>query len=287
MGKPSFYSITAAVLLLFFIGIFAEDDKAQTDFPERVKLSLREVGHTLLLAHGDSVSLVMPVVKKEDMLFELSFQRSLAIEPDSLISLMESAFKRSGLPEVYRVEVLQCSNREVVYSYGMEHNTENSIIPCRGRFLPENCYTIQLRFLNQKTPFLSTKMIILLLGGIALLLTGFLFFRSRVSPTPVSLDTEAKIIGSFYFYPEQNKLVQQATEIPLSNKECELLALFVASPNHIITREELTKKVWEDNGVIVGRSLDTYISKLRKKLKADENIKITNVHGVGYRLEVQ
>jgi len=47
------------------------------------------------------------------------------------------------------------------------------------------------------------------------------------------------------------------------------------------------KKVWEDNGVFVGRSLDTYISKLRKKLKDDDSIKLTNVHGVGYKLEVK
>ena len=72
----------------------------------------------------------------------------------------------------------------------------------------------------------------------------------------------------------------------MSKKECELLAILIAHPNQIVKREVLTKKVWEDNGVIVGRSLDTYISKLRKKLKDDESIKITNVHGVGYKLEV-
>ena len=98
---------------------------------------------------------------------------------------------------------------------------------------------------------------------------------------------EHKILGSFQFYPEQNKLIKKATEIPLSKKECELLEIFVANPNQIIKREELTKKVWEDNGVFVGRSLDTYISKLRKKLQEDENIKLTNVHGVGYKLEVK
>ncbi len=90
----------------------------------------------------------------------------------------------------------------------------------------------------------------------------------------------------YQFYPEQHKLVKSATEISLSKKECELLELFVAQPNQIIKRDELTKKVWEDNGVFVGRSLDTYISKLRKILKDDDSIRITNVHGVGYKLEV-
>ncbi len=75
-------------------------------------------------------------------------------------------------------------------------------------------------------------------------------------------------------------------EINLSKKECELLEILVANSNQIVKRDELTKRIWEDNGVIVGRSLDTYISKLRKKLKDDESIKITNVHGVGYKLEI-
>ena len=81
-------------------------------------------------------------------------------------------------------------------------------------------------------------------------------------------------------------MVKAAVEISLSKKECELLAIFIEKPNQIIKREELMKKVWEDNGVIVGRSLDTYISKLRKKLQDDTSIKLTNVHGVGYKLEV-
>ncbi|MEE9364407.1 MAG: winged helix-turn-helix domain-containing protein [Cellulophaga sp.] len=72
-------------------------------------------------------------------------------------------------------------------------------------------------------------------------------------------------------------MVKKATEIALSKKECELLEIFVANKNKVVKREELTKKVWEDNGVIVGRSLDTYISKLRKKLKEDISIQLINV----------
>ncbi|MDD7915612.1 helix-turn-helix domain-containing protein [Polaribacter ponticola] len=80
--------------------------------------------------------------------------------------------------------------------------------------------------------------------------------------------------------------MQKTKEITLSKKECELLEIFVANENQVVKREDLTKQVWEDNGVIVGRSLDTYISKLRKKLQEDTSIKLTNIHGVGYKLEV-
>jgi DNA-binding winged helix-turn-helix (wHTH) protein len=93
-------------------------------------------------------------------------------------------------------------------------------------------------------------------------------------------------IGNFKFYPDQNKLINRANEIALSKKECEILEILVSKPNKIIKREDLTKQVWEDNGVFVGRSLDTYISKLRKILQEDKSLKITNIHGVGYKLQI-
>ena len=55
--------------------------------------------------------------------------------------------------------------------------------------------------------------------------------------------------------------------------------------NTIIYREQLQKDVWENEGVIVTRSLDVFISKLRKKLEKDPAIRIVNVHGKGYKLE--
>ena len=115
---------------------------------------------------------------------------------------------------------------------------------------------------------------------------GIVFYKNKSKNSVKSNNDNYASIGSFQFYPELNKLLKQAIEISLSKKECELLEIFVANPNQIIKREELEKRVWEDNGVVVGRSLDTYISKLRKKLKEDDSIKLVNVHGVGYKLEV-
>ena len=110
--------------------------------------------------------------------------------------------------------------------------------------------------------------------------------KTKIPTKPLKKDEHYLEIGSFKFYPTQNKLVKAAQEIGLSKKECELLSIFIEKPNEIIKRDELIKRVWEDNGVFVGRSLDTFISKLRKKLSEDTSIKLTNVHGVGYKLEV-
>jgi DNA-binding response OmpR family regulator len=53
-----------------------------------------------------------------------------------------------------------------------------------------------------------------------------------------------------------------------------------------VERSRIQKEIWEDEGVIVGRSLDVFISKLRKKLELDERVKIVVIRGMGYRLEV-
>jgi DNA-binding response OmpR family regulator len=53
-----------------------------------------------------------------------------------------------------------------------------------------------------------------------------------------------------------------------------------------VKRDLILKSVWEDNGYFVARSLDVFISRLRKYLKPDDSLRIVNVHGVGYKLEV-
>jgi DNA-binding response OmpR family regulator len=73
----------------------------------------------------------------------------------------------------------------------------------------------------------------------------------------------------------------------LTFREAKLLEYFASHPNEVLNREQIQDYVWKDEGVIVGRSLDVFISRLRKILKSDESISIKNIHGVGYKLEVK
>lgn len=260
-----------------------EDDKSAT-----IKVTLRETGNQLLLKQQDSTSLILPVVQKDVNHFELSFQNPLSFEPNDLVVSVDSSFTIAGLSPNYRVEVLQCLDGEVAYSYEVNMEEERTLIPCAGRRLPEACYTVEVTFLKESHNTSDTVVLRYMLFSGLLIIFASVYFRRKKDKKHIEEDTHTFAeIGSFQFYPEQNKLVKAATEISLSKKECELLEIFVANPNQVVKRDELTKKVWEDNGVIVGRSLDTYISKLRKKLKADERIQITNVHGVGYKLEIR
>lgn len=258
-------------------------------FTEKVKVSLREVGDQLLRIHQDSTSRVLPVVETTPFTFSLSFEEVLSMDPTELVSAVQHSFEKTRLPENYLVEVMQCADREVAYSYSQSKQEEKTVIPCKGRTLPLGCYTVEVHFAKAEISLWNKPLLkfgslfLIVLLGVAVV--GYPPKKKNVIVT--EQDSNFEPIGSFQFYPEQHKLVKAAQEISLSRKECELLALFIARPNEIIRRDELTKKVWEDNGVIVGRSLDTYISKLRKKLSDDSRIKLTNVHGVGYKLEIE
>ena len=294
MRRKINYGLAALAIVVFIAWLGSSSDETEKEFSESVKIALREVGHQLLLANQDSTSLVLPIIDLEASTYQLSFQKELSIAPDSLVAIIKRTIQKATLSEFYIVEVVQCVDKEVAYSFSVMKENDKSIIPCQGRNLPETCYTIKVRFIKGATSFFNKQTLLYLLITIVFLLFISIFYNRKSPATSKEIlatkqtdpPTFARL-GSFKFYATQNKLVKEAVEISLSKKECELLAIFVAHPNQIIKRDELTKRVWEDHGVFVGRSLDTYISKLRKKLKDDESIKITNVHGVGYKLEIK
>ncbi|PTX60534.1 transcriptional regulator [Kordia periserrulae] len=282
------YSFLGIVLLC--IWLISTANSRPKRFSEKVKVALRYAGNKLLLSEKDSTSLILPIKEIASDTYELSFQNQLTFEPTILVKWLEDSFLISKLPSEYIVEVIQCSTKQVAYSFLMTKHEESTIIPCSGRWLPMDCYTIQLRFTGKSNIVLTISLLLTMLLLLFFIVMEIFFRKKNKNTATLEAKDEANnkfaTIGIFDFYPTQNKLVKQAVEINLSKKECELLQIFADNLNQVVTRDELTKKVWEDNGVIVGRSLDTYISKLRKKLKDDERIKITNVHGVGYKLEL-
>lgn len=275
--KRSAYILLVLLITLSFSSCNRDDSRI-----EITKIALRDIGNKLLLSNQDSTSLVLPVTKIERRKYELSFQQELSFKPDQLVTFVKNSLAKANLPEDYRVEVIQCNDYEVAYSYEMKNNEEESIIPCAGRALPLNCYTIQIGFENDKE---QSSIIYLWLIAPLLLILGFLYRQKKKKINP-SVDKLFYKIGNYKFDKDQSKLLYIEKEIGLSKKECELLEILCDNLNDVVKRDELSKRVWEDHGVFVGRSLDTYISKLRKKLKEDSSIKITNVHGVGYKLEV-
>jgi DNA-binding response OmpR family regulator len=91
-------------------------------------------------------------------------------------------------------------------------------------------------------------------------------------------------IGLFTFDYNQQKISVFDDEQKLTTKENELLYLLCKNKNEVLTREEALLKIWGDDSYYTARSMDVFISKLRKRLNADDKIKIINVHGSGFKL---
>jgi DNA-binding response OmpR family regulator len=94
-------------------------------------------------------------------------------------------------------------------------------------------------------------------------------------------------IGRFVFDFENMLLKLDGTEYTLTRKEGALLKLLCIYKNKLLTREQALKSVWGDDDYFIGRSMDVFITKLRKYLKDDPGISITNVHGTGFKLEIR
>ena len=94
-------------------------------------------------------------------------------------------------------------------------------------------------------------------------------------------------LGDYVFEPSNLLLKNNGTEKKLTQKESEVLKLLCQNENETVKRELILSSVWGNADYFTGRSLDVFISKLRKYLKDDSRISIENVHGVGFRLKIR
>ena len=90
-------------------------------------------------------------------------------------------------------------------------------------------------------------------------------------------------VGRFNFYFDSLILDSNGERKTLTYKEAELLRYFCDNPNKVLSRSDILIQVWGSDDYYLGRSLDVFISRLRKYLSSDENIKILNLHGIGFR----
>jgi len=91
-------------------------------------------------------------------------------------------------------------------------------------------------------------------------------------------------IGAYSLDVQKRMLTLKGEAKKLTNKECQLLALFAENANDFLDRKFTLKAIWKDDNYYNARSMDVYICKLRKLLQDDTNVLIINIHGKGYKL---
>jgi len=285
-GKRKY--LLALILLLFISSIcvaFSMGGDSDFDIAKREVL-LRSVGHELLLQAGDSTSRVLPVKKVTKNEYQISFENELTFQSAPLVNTISRLLANDPFATDYIVSVMKCGTSDVAYGYEIAGNKRDDQIPCRGRKQPKACYIIDIKFKPADKNMAKGGFV---LGSLPILaFIGFAFFRSfkPKEELPGVQDTGIFTLGAILFDAANRKLTSNGKQTELTGTETRVLLIFAQSPNQTIERSRLQKEIWEDEGIIVGRSLDMFISKLRKKLEIDPHVKITNVRGKGYKLEV-
>jgi DNA-binding response OmpR family regulator len=110
--------------------------------------------------------------------------------------------------------------------------------------------------------------------------------RRSMKAQVVDNDKVEFTIGKYTFNAEKQSLKWDESEIKLTTKEVQLLRLLVLNKNQVVDRAFTLKTIWHDDNYFNSRSMDVYITKLRKYLKNDPKVEIVNVHGKGFKLLV-
>lgn len=290
----------ATVLLLTAVPCSRGSEDRPTKEERQVEVAMRLIGHEALLAAGDSSSVVRPVERDGDR-YRIRFANDFGFEPSLVTATVDSVVRTTKVATRYLVEFVSCDSNTVVHSWQAALVPENSMMPCMGRSQPVACYELWFTILEQdlaafqgvtqhdedSVPGSGSPSARRWLWSIplALLLLGLLVFvRKRRRPTANIDDPNVVRIGEFLFNARNMELSFKNERVRLTSKEADLLQLLSASPNDTVEREKILATVWGDEGVYVGRTLDVFVSKLRKKLEADANVRIVNIRGVGYRL---
>jgi hypothetical protein len=270
---------------------------------QHIKVALRMVGHQILLRSGDRSSLVLPIEKIGGR-YKLSFQSPFQFEPDDLVGLVDSVIGQTILAGNYIVEMEACETGLVVYSYEMGFSSKSDMVPCSNRVQPKACYTLFFTILHNGQPFSSSqndpialadsfkeetknrRLLAYMVPTAMVVVVAGIFFRKKNPPVSPNPNPEMISIGAYSFDKRNMTLSSNGQSVELTGKEADLLVLLHGAANITLDRDAILNAVWGDDGDYTGRTLDVFISKLRKKLEADESLKIVNIRGVGYKLIV-
>lgn len=289
--------LLAGLLAVQGMGWMRKPDPAtDREFSQKVNLAMRQAADHLFDIAGDSTSTIPPVEQLSAGEYLLRLENNFKY--DSLPILLEQALVQFDIREKYYVSVNDCGSNLLMLGYSQEA-AQSGQVACNGREQKAGCYNLSVVFPDRRE----------IKGGggnawgmmAALLAAAFvaIYFYKKLKIKPLQVEegiaqaplVEASSVTVLRFANTEFDPTNLYVKIgdlrqSLTFREAKLLHFFVQNQNQVLERDAILAAVWEDEGIIVGRSLDVFVSRLRKILQKDQTVKIANVHGVGYRLEV-
>ena len=300
----AFFVMSSAFLFSFIER--KESAVQEQQLSEHIQLALRRTAHLLLQQAGDSTSTIAPVEQTSSHKYLVKLEHNFNY--DSLPVFLQNSFDEYDITDKYDVAVRDCRFEALILGYTSFDFQQKGSVACQGRSQNAACLNFTVTFTppftnnRDASPIKSailTYLLILLVGLMALALAAIPYFmayydKSRtISPpkdeTPLLKDiTDLHLIyiGNTQFDTKNHLLLIEDVEQKLTFQESQLLLLFCQNKNTLLEREFILKTLWGDDGVLITRSVDVFVSRLRKLLKPDASLKIATVHGRGYRFEI-
>lgn len=287
--------LTLSFLLMQFVWRVSSAPAPAPGVPpaDKVNLALRRTAHLLLQAAGDSTSNIPPVEQTALYTWLIKLERNF--DYGRLPGLLEASLKQHEITTPYDVSVVSCTDNSILLGYNKADIAPDQSVPCQAREMDVLCNNLQVSFLIPVKTQPSLPLTGWIISAILAAVLYFLGLR-RWQPAVASQDTaspEPHAGGASWLSFGQSRLDVGNQRLHcageqhhLTYREAKLLHLFVQHPNQVLERNTILEQVWADEGILVGRSVDMFVSRLRKLLKADESVQIVAVHGVGYRMEV-
>lgn len=265
----------------------AENDLTPLRFEDRANLALRQTGDRLLTLSGDDLQTIPLVENDGKGGFVLRLECGLRY--DTLPSLLAQALLDFQIDRDYTLVIRECGSNTNPALLGYNRQAyQQKEVACLERTHTVECADIYVYFLGlSPTPTQTSRNY--WWWWLVFPVVGLGFWWWKVPPlAPAASSTEGpqRRLGKYAYDPDNQQLSIDETRHALTFRENKLLCYLADHPNQVLKRSDILAAVWEDEGVLVGRSLDVFISRLRKQLKEDERVQIKSVHGVGYRFEI-
>ncbi|MEO1437707.1 MAG: winged helix-turn-helix domain-containing protein [Bacteroidota bacterium] len=247
---------------------------------QQAHLAIRAIGDDFLTNARDFNTPVPPLQEMDDWTLRLHFPKTIFINPDSLADLTLTHLT-SDIASRVIVNVHETTSGKLVYGFEINHLNQKEI-PCLGRRLPLADYFVEFSFYEQQTIRLGLNGFTVGLLGSLLAVFGLIqitLSKEKKTSAPAKKTLHVKGIQLDL---DRNQIRTKDQEIRLTEKEVQIFSIFIQNEGQLVTRAHLTQEVWLNQGVMTSRSLDMYISRLRKKLKPLSNTEILNQRGKGY-----
>ena len=280
--SPRYFKIVSFFFVCILL-VITRTNAQEAPNDKHIEVSLRMIGHQILLSSNDSTSRILPIIK-ENGRYRIQFESEFVFNPEDLVSTVDRVVKETKIAKSYILEVEECPTGKVVYSFEMDDIEKSDIIPCKSRIQPKSCYSLLFTLIEAKGTNTATNQMNYIVIVVMFILMAVVFFFLWKRRNKSTIDPNLIRLGEYYFDKRNTTLIIEQQRIELTSKEADLLLLLYDAANKTVERDVILNMVWGDEGDYVGRTLDVFISKLRKKLEFDSQVKIVNIRGVGYKL---